>query len=177
MNERDGIYDITWDWPVFLSQLFGFAVIVAALVKWMVPPVQAMMRRAQDTIGRQLEESAHATDQLTAAEQAFAEAITRARTEVAHIHREALEDAEHIVADMRRAAATEIERVRKLGEDRIAQVQRRLQDELGHDLTTAVLDRVESIVRERLDSPRARSDSIDRFLDELAACGTGRGTA
>ncbi|WP_431969064.1 hypothetical protein [Nocardia sp. bgisy134] len=167
MSERDGIYDITWNWPVFLSQLLGFAVIVGALVKWVVPQVKAAMLRAQQAVHGQLEESSQATAGLAAAERAFAEAAASARTEVAHIHEEARADAERIVAELRRTAAAEVERVRRYGVDRIAQVNRQLREELGHDLTVAVLDRTECVVRERLVSPGAVSDSIDRFLDEL----------
>ncbi|WP_454197184.1 F0F1 ATP synthase subunit B family protein [Nocardia sp. Marseille-Q1738] len=168
MNERDGIYDITWNWPVFLSQLLGFAVIVGALVKLVVPQVKAMMHRSQHTIREQLEESSQAAAQLAAAERVFAEADARARIEVAHIHREARTDAERILAELRKTAAAEVERVRRHGMDHLQQVRRQLREELGHDLTTTVLDRAERVVRERLGSPGARSDSIDRVLDELA---------
>ncbi|WP_280247846.1 hypothetical protein [Nocardia abscessus] len=47
-------------------------------------------------------------------------------------------------------------------------MRRQLREELGRDLTVAVLDRAEFVVRERLELPRARSDSIDRFLVDLA---------
>ncbi|WP_157172402.1 F0F1 ATP synthase subunit B family protein [Nocardia pneumoniae] len=168
MNERDGIYDITWNWPVFLSQLLGFAVIVGALGKWIAPQAKAMMHRSQHTIREQLEESSRAAAQLAAAERAFAEADARACSEVTRIHREAHADAERILAELRETAAAEVERVRRHGLDHLRQVRRQLREELGHDLTTAVLDRAESVLRERLDSPDARSDSIDRVLDELA---------
>ncbi|MEV6325706.1 hypothetical protein AB0M45_31745 [Nocardia sp. NPDC051787] len=168
MNERDGVYDITWNWPVFLSQLLGFAVIVGALVKWVVPQVKAMMHRSQHTIRGQLEASSQAAAQLAAAERAFAEADTRACIEVAHIHREARADAERILAELRKTAAAEVERVRRHGMDHLQQVRRQLREELGHDLSTTVLDRAEFVVRKRLDSPGARSDSIDLVLDELA---------
>ncbi|MCM6774716.1 hypothetical protein NDR87_12710 [Nocardia sp. CDC159] len=171
MSERDGIYDITWDWPVFLSQLFGFAVIVGVLMKWVAPPIKSAMRRSQDTISAQLEESSQASARLAAAERAFAEAVAAAATEVAQIQREARDDAERIVAELRETAAAEVERVRIHGMDRVARVQRQLRAELGHDLTVALLDRAESVVRERFDSVAARSASIDRFLDELASAG------
>ncbi|MFI5779863.1 hypothetical protein [Nocardia sp. NPDC051570] len=169
MNDRDGIYDIAWNWPVFLSQLFGFAVIIGALLKWVVPPAKSMMARAQHTIRDQLTDSAEAANRLAAAERAFAEAAATAQAEVADIHREARADAEWIVAEVRKTAAAEVDRVRRHGMDRVAQVRRQLRHDIGHDLTVAALDRTEAVVRERLDSPRARSASIDRFLEELAA--------
>ncbi|WP_280259786.1 hypothetical protein [Nocardia abscessus] len=105
---------------------------------------------------------------MAAAEKAFAEAAVTAHTEMAEIHEQASADAERIIAELRGAAAAEIERVRRHGMDRVEQVRRQLREELGHDLTVAVLDRAEFVVRERLQLSRARSDSIDRFLDDLA---------
>ncbi|WP_431955679.1 hypothetical protein [Nocardia lijiangensis] len=168
MNNSDGIYDITWDWPVFVSQLFGFAVIVGALSKWVAPQVRTVMRKAQHSIHEQMEESTDAAAELAAAERAFAEATAAAHAEVARIGREARDDADRIVAALRDTAAAEVERVRRQGLHHIAQVHRQLEEELTHELTTGVIDRAESIARDRLRSHRARSESIDHFLDELA---------
>ncbi|RJO68275.1 hypothetical protein D5S18_33160 [Nocardia panacis] len=167
-DDRSGLYDITWDWPVFLSQLFGFAVIVGVLAKWVLPPVRTAMRRAQDTIDTQMADSAKASVDLAAAERAFAAAVHAAEAEVARIHREAREDAEGILAGLRETAATETIRVRRAGLRNLSRTRDRLEAELAGDLTTAVLDRTESILRERLESPEAKAESIDLFLAELA---------
>lgn len=169
MNTNDGIYDITWDWPVFVSQLFGFAVILGALSRWVAPPLRTAMRKAQHTIHQQMEESTDAATELAAAQRAFAEATAAARAEVSRIDREAREDADRIVTTLRETAAAEVERVRRQGLRHLAQVHRQLEDELANNLTVAVIDRAESIARDLLESPLARSHSIDRFLDELTA--------
>lgn len=168
MSETGGIYDITWDWPVFLSQLLGFTVIVGVLAKWVAPQLRTMARRAQDAIGSQLEESAQAVDELAAAERAFAQSIADARTEVAAIRREARKDAEQILRSLRETAALEADRVHRQGLLNLAQVRRQLEDDLTHELTNAVIDRAESIVRDHQRSALARSQSIDRFLAVLA---------
>ncbi|WP_280275582.1 hypothetical protein [Nocardia wallacei] len=168
MSETGGIYDITWDWPVFLSQLLGFTVIVGVLAKWVAPQLRTMARRAQDAVGSQLEESAQAVDELAAAERAFAQSIADARTEVAAIRREARKDAEQILRSLRETAALEADRVHRQGLLNLAQVRRQLEDDLTHELTNAVIDRAESIVRDHQRSALARSQSIDRFLAVLA---------
>ncbi|MEV0338599.1 hypothetical protein AB0H49_06195 [Nocardia sp. NPDC050713] len=169
MNTGGGVYDITWDWPVFVSQLFGFAVILGALSKWVAPQVRTVMRKAQRTIEEQMTESADAATELAAAERAFAKAVAAAQVEVARIGHQARDDADRIVTELRDTAAAEVERVRREGLRNVALAHRQLEEELTHDLTTAVIDRAESIARDLLESPLARSSSIDRFLDELTA--------
>ncbi|WP_280432180.1 PLP-dependent transferase, partial [Nocardia brasiliensis] len=64
------MHDIVWDWPVFLSQLFGFAVIVWVLVKWVVPPLSTAMAKAQNVVRAQLVDSERAANRVVAAAEA-----------------------------------------------------------------------------------------------------------
>ncbi|MCM6775201.1 hypothetical protein NDR87_25195 [Nocardia sp. CDC159] len=178
MNHTSGIlaegpYHIVFDWPVFFSQLFGFAVIVFVTVKWIVPPVKKLMVRNQDAIRKQLQESAEAADRLTKAKQAYDNAISEAQAELERLRADAREDAEHIIAQMREAADAEVERVRKQGRDQILQLRRQLVRDLQTDLTAAMIDRTEEKVRVKIDTPEAKSESIERFLEELEALANG----
>ncbi|QIS22828.1 hypothetical protein [Nocardia terpenica] len=168
-----GPYHITFDWPVFFSQLFGFVVIVFVTVKWIVPPVKRMMERSQDTIRKQLEESAEAANRLTEAKQSYDKAAAEAQAELERMRTDAQSDAEHIIAQMREAAATEVERVRKQGRDQILQLRRQLIRDLQHDLTMSMLDRTEEKVRAQVASNQVRSDSIEKFIDDLEALANG----
>ncbi|MGV9675169.1 F0F1 ATP synthase subunit B family protein [Nocardia sp. NPDC003482] len=178
MNHTVGIvaagpYQITFDWPVFFSQLFAFAVIVFAIWKWVVPIVKRLMVRNQEAIRKQLEESDQATQRLTDAKAAYDNAMAEAQSELERMRVDARADAEHIVAQMREAAATEVERVRKQGRDQILQLRRQLIRDLQTDLTAAMLDRTEEKVRVKIDNPEARSESIERFLEELEILANG----
>lgn len=165
----EGIYDITIDWPVFLSQLFGFAVIVFVAVKWIVPPVKTLMARSQETVRKQLEESEQAAVQLTEAKQAYDNALAQAQAELETLRADAQTDAKFIVAQMREAAAAEVERVRKQGRARILQLRRQMVSDLETDLAAAMLELTEEKVRDRVSTPQAKSDSIERFLEDLEA--------
>ncbi|NKY84914.1 hypothetical protein HGA07_04660 [Nocardia veterana] len=162
-----GGYQITFDWPVFFSQLFGFVVIVFIIVKWVVPPVKRLMAKSQDAIAKQLAESEHAATQLEEAKRSYANALTEAHTELEQIRADARADAEFIVAQMREAAAAEVERVRRQGRDQIAQLRRQMVRDLETDLAAAMLAITEEKVRDQVGTPEAKSESIERFLEDL----------
>ncbi|WP_067700236.1 F0F1 ATP synthase subunit B family protein [Nocardia jejuensis] len=165
----EGVYDITFDWPVFFSQLFGFAVIVWFIVKYVVPPVKKIMTKAQDTVRRQLEESELAADRLSEAKASYDSAVAEAQAELQRMREEAREDADRIIAQMREAAAMEVERVRKQGRDQILQYRRQMIRDLENDLSAAMLALTEEKLREHVSTPEARSDSIEKFLADLEA--------
>ncbi|AHH21507.1 putative ATP synthase subunit b [Nocardia nova SH22a] len=162
-----GGYEITFDWPVFFSQLFGFAVIIFVFVKWIWPPLKRLMAKSQDAIAKQLEDSDHAATQLEQAKQSYENALTEAHTELEQIRADARADAEFIVAQMREAAAAEVERVRRQGRDQIAQLRRQMVRDLETDLAAAMLAITEEKVRDQVDTPEAKSESIERFLEDL----------
>jgi F-type H+-transporting ATPase subunit b len=164
-----GIYHITFDWPVFFSQLFGFACIVFVIVKWVTPPIKRMMTKAQDTIQKQIEQSEQAATRLAEAKQAYDSALAQAQAELAQLREDAHADAERIVARMREAADAEVARVRKHGRDQIAQMRTQLIRDLKVDLSATVLARTEDKVRYQLSSTYVVTGSIDKFLEDLEA--------
>ncbi|WP_233434161.1 F0F1 ATP synthase subunit B family protein [Nocardia yamanashiensis] len=165
----EGLYDITFDWPVFFSQLFGFVVIVWFIVKYVAPFVRKTMTKSQDIIRKQLEESAEAATRLENAKAAYDSAMSEAQAELERMREEARVDADRIIAQMREAAAAEVERVRRQGRDQILQFRRQLIRDLEVDLSAAMLALTEEKVREHISTPQARSESIEKFLDDLEA--------
>ncbi|WP_227979800.1 hypothetical protein [Nocardia spumae] len=162
-----GGYQITFDWPVFFSQLFGFVVIILIVVKWVVPPVKRLMAKSQDAIAKQLADSDHAATQLDEAKRSYENALTEAHAELEQIRADARADAEYIVAQMREAAAAEVERVRRQGRDQVAQLRRQMVRDLETDLAAAMLAITEEKVRDQVSTPQAKSESIERFLEDL----------
>ncbi|MFC9894173.1 hypothetical protein ACFVMC_10810 [Nocardia sp. NPDC127579] len=156
-----------WDWPIFLSQLFGFAVVVHVLVRKVLPPLRSAMSKAQNTIRTQLEDSARAANQVVAAAEAREAAVAQGELAKAQLKAEADAAAAGLLDDMRVEAEESATRIRRRGRVRIHQLRRELVDGLQASLHTAVLDRTEHTVRRRLTVPHARTAGIDRFLDEL----------
>lgn len=162
-------WDITFDWPIFFSQLFGFAVIVYIWMKWINPPLKKLMVKGQTTIARQLDESEQAAERLEAAKLAYDNAAAEAQKELEQLRADAHRDSERIIAQMRQIAAEEVERVRRQGRTQISLFRRQLMRDLEADLIAAMLDLTEEKVREQVDTPQARSEAVEKFLDDLEA--------
>jgi F-type H+-transporting ATPase subunit delta len=168
-----GPYHIHWDWSVFGSQLFGFAVIIFIFVKWLYPPLRRVMAKSQDLVRRQLEESEHASARLAEAKQKYEAVVAEAQVELEEMRKDAHTDAEFIIEKMREAAEAEVERVRKQGRDQILQLRRQLIRDLQVDLTNSILDRTEERIRVHVRTPQAQADSIEHFLEGLEVMANG----
>ncbi len=66
----------------FIGQLIGFAVIVAILMKWVVPLVKGLMQKQQEAIRVALAESAEAAKKLADADAMHAKALEDAKAAV-----------------------------------------------------------------------------------------------
>ncbi|WP_052280738.1 hypothetical protein [Nocardia vulneris] len=163
------MHDIVWDWPVFLSQLFGFAIIVGVLVKWVVPPLSAAMAKAQNVIRAQLVDSERAANRVVAAAEADEAAVAQIAIAARHLEQDAHTAAAHILAESRVTAEAEALRQHSSGHARLARLRTELTRELRTTLHTAVLTRTEHRVRTHLTTSRAKTTATDRFLDELEA--------
>lgn len=169
-----GPYHITFDWPVFFSQLFGFAVIIFIFVKWIWPPLKRVMAKSQDKIAHQLEESTKAAERLDEAKNSYDNALVEAQVELERLRADARADADHIIVQMREAATAEVERVRKQGRDQIAQLHRQMVRDLQAELVTNMLDRTEERVRQQLATLQSKADSVDKFLEDLEVMANGQ---
>ncbi|KAA8880037.1 hypothetical protein F3087_42265 [Nocardia colli] len=165
----EGIYQIHFEWQVFFSQLFGFAVIIWVIVKYVAPPVKKMMVKAQNDIRKQIEENEQAAARLSKAKQVYDEGMAEAKAELAQLLEDAHADAEDIVVKMREAAAAEVERVGKQGRDQIELMRRQLIRDLKADFSKQVMAHTTESVREQVQSPQIKSDAVERFLDDLQA--------
>jgi F-type H+-transporting ATPase subunit delta len=176
--EASGLYNIHFELSTFIGQLIGFAVIVFVIVKWIVPPVRTMMRKRQDAVRTQLDESEQAAARLAEARHAFDEAVDEAHKESAKIRADAHTDAAQIAEQLRAQADAEVTRVSQHGREQVGLAHAQLIRELKADLGKAALTQAGRQVRDHLDSPQAKSESVDRFLDELEAmAGAAESTA
>ena len=74
------LHDIgaAFDPAIFIAQLFGFAVILFLLWKYVRPPVAKMMRDRQETVRQQLAESEAAAKRVADGKQAREKAVAEA---------------------------------------------------------------------------------------------------
>ncbi|OBI43436.1 F0F1 ATP synthase subunit B/delta [Mycobacterium sp. E796] len=153
----------------FLGQLLGFAVIVALVWRYAVPPVRRMMAARQDLVRQQLADSAAAADRLTESTTAHSKAVEAAKEEAERVVEEARADAERITEQLQAQAGVEAERIAAQGARQAellrAQLTRQLRLELGHESVRQAGELVRSYVAD----PEQQSATVDRFLDDLEA--------
>lgn len=152
---------------VLIAELVGFVVVLWVLYRFVLPPVQKMVKTRQETIQQQVDAAEAATKQYQEAEQKLESAIADARNEAARIRDDARADSTRIREELVEQAEREVERMRRRGEEQLGAQRdllvRRLRGELGGQS----MDLAERIVVQDLSDDASRSASVDTFLDEL----------
>lgn len=151
----------------FIGQLIGFAVIVAIIWRYVVPPLKKMMANQKEAVRTQLEESAKATQRLTDADKHHAKRVDEAKTEAKRIIEEARTDAQGITEQLRAQADVEVERIKVQGQQQIQLLRAQLIRQLRQDLGSESVRRAGELVRAHVADEQAQAATVDRFLDEL----------
>ncbi|MCG5430689.1 F0F1 ATP synthase subunit B/delta [Mycobacterium sp. MYCO198283] len=152
----------------FIGQLIGFVVIIVVVWRWVVPLVRGMMQTQQETVRRQLEESEAAAKKLEGADAAHAKALDEAKRESKRITEEARADAERIREQLRAQADAEVERIKIQGAQQVQLLHAQLVRQLRAELGVQSVRRAGELVREHVSDSERQSQTVDRFLDELA---------
>ncbi len=151
----------------FFAELVAFALILFVLYRYVVPPLSKALRERQEMIQKQVEDSEEAARKLRAAEERYESALAEARTEAAKIRDAARADADRIRVELRERAEQEVARIRQRGEEQLAAEREQAVRELRSQIGELSLQLATRIVGQELDGTERRSDTIDRFLEEL----------
>ena len=161
---------------VFILQLFAFVIIVGVLVKFVGPPLKKATQKRQSEIQSQIDESEVAKKRLAEAKTAYADAMEQAKAEARKIRDEAREDARSIIEDIRAQADAEVARIKEHGKAQVALNRSALIRSLRAELGLSTVDLAGKLVRDHLDQPGAKSESIDRVIGELEEMAQGSAT-
>ncbi len=153
----------------FIGQLFGFAVIVWLVVRFVVPPVRKMMADQQNAVRQQLADSAAAADRLAEASRAHEKAKEDAKAEAKRITEEAQSDAKRIVEQLHAQADSEVERIKVQGAKQVELLRAQLIRQLRQDIGAESVRRAGEFVRGYVGEPAQQSATVDRLLDDLDA--------
>ena len=157
----------------FFVELFAFALIVFALGRYVVPPINRAMAERQDRIKRQFEESEQAKAAAEAAEREFREQITDARHEAARIREDAREQGAAIIAEMREQAQNEAQRIIAAATAQLEANRQRVLTELRAEVGALATTLAEQIVGESLEDDARQRRTVERFVAELEKSGDG----
>lgn len=160
----------------FIGQLIGFALIVFLVVRYVVPPVRRMMTNQQETVRKQLEDSAEARKRLDEAQKAHEKAVEQARAEAKQVIEEARTDAERVAQQLRAQADAEVERIKVQGAQQVQLLRAQLVRQLRQDLGGESVRRAGELVREHVSDADAQAATVDRFIDELDAMAPSEAT-
>ena len=89
----------------FIAELFAFLIILGAIWKYIVPPLQKSMEERQELIRRQIEESKEAREKLEKAEQEYKQALDDAKAESTRLREEARSEGKRIKEEITGASA------------------------------------------------------------------------
>ena len=154
---------------IFIGQLVGFALIVFIVWRYAVPPVRRMMANQQETVRKQLADSAEAKKRLAEAEEAHEKAVEQAKAEAKQVTEEARADAQRLVEQLHAQADAEVERIKVQGAQQVQLLRAQLVRQLRQDLGIESVSRAGALVNEHVSDPDAQSATVDRFIDELDA--------
>jgi len=151
----------------FIGQLIGFAVIVAIIWKYVVPPVKTLMANQQEAVRTALAESAEAAQKLADADKTHAKALADAQAQSAKVTDEARHDSVRIAEQLTEQAGVEAERIKAQGAAQVQLMRQGVIRELRQGLGAESVAKADELVRRHVADPAAQSDTVDRFLAEL----------
>jgi F-type H+-transporting ATPase subunit b len=157
----------------FFAELVAFLLILGILGRYVLPPVQKAIHDRQEVIRRQLDDAEEARTKLAEAQAEYQRALTEARTQAAVIRDNARADALRIGDEMRAQATEESARIVARGEDQLANQRRTIVRELRSEVGKLAVDLATKIVGESLTDEARSKATVDRFLADLEATGTG----
>ncbi|MGH8867290.1 MAG: F0F1 ATP synthase subunit B [Actinomycetes bacterium] len=153
----------------FIAEVVAFALLLWAMGRWVLPPLQKAMKERQELIRSQFDEAKEARERLEAAEQEYRELLDQTRAEASRTREEARAEGQAIIAELRSKAEQEAERVRQRGEEQLAAERDQVIAALRAEIGELAVKLAERIVGETLTDEQAQRRVVDRFLADLEA--------
>jgi F-type H+-transporting ATPase subunit b len=151
----------------FLAELVAFAIILAFMWRYVVPPLQKNIAQRQALIKQGIEDSREAKARLEAAEADYNALIAEARAEAARTREEGSRIRQETIESAKTEARAAAEAVTRLAEERLAVQHRQVLAELRREVGQLAVDLAGRIVGESLADKELQRRVVDRFLAEL----------
>jgi F-type H+-transporting ATPase subunit b len=153
----------------FIAEFIAFLLILGFVAKYILPPVQRVMRQRQEMIDRQVEDSQQAKKDLADAEKKYHDALNEARTEAAKIRENARAEAQRTIEELKAQAQVESARIVARGEEQLTRQRSSIVRELRNEIGTLAVELSEKIVDQRLADDAQVRLTVDSFLAGLEA--------
>ena len=153
----------------FIAELVAFVLILLIVWRYIVPPVQKVLRERQEMIRQQAADADDTKAKLAEAEAAYKNALTEARVEAAQIRENARAEAQRTVEELRTAAQEEQARIVARGDEQLARQRTAIVRELRAEIGTLAVELSEKIVDQRLADDNEVRSTVDSFIAGLDA--------
>ena len=153
----------------FIAELIAFLLILAIIGRYILPPVQKVIRERQAMIAKQVEDSEQARKKLQEAEEQYKHALTEAREEAQQIREHARAEAQRTVEELREKAQEESARIVARGEELLANQRGAVIRELRAEIGTLAVELSEKIVDQHLADDAQVTATVDAFIAALVA--------
>ena len=154
---------------VYLSELLAFAIVVWAIVRYVVPIMRKAKVERQRVIREQLEASREDKAAAEKAEAEFNRAHEGLETETARLRDDAQYQSEQIAEELGERARTESERIMNRGQEQLTAERDTAVRQMRGDAGRLAVDLAELVVTEFLASAERRRASVGRALDAITA--------
>jgi F-type H+-transporting ATPase subunit b len=161
----------------FIAEVVAFLLILAIVWRYVLPPVQKVMRQRQEMIRQQGEDADAAREKLAEAEAAFKNALTEARVEAAQIRENARAEAQRTVEEMRKQAQEESARIVARGDEQLERQRAAIVRDLRAEIGTLAVELSEKIIDQRLATDADVRATVDSFISGLEAADTAQASS
>jgi F-type H+-transporting ATPase subunit b len=154
--------------PTFVVELVIFLVVLWALSKWVLPPVNRVMEARQQTIARSLAEAEEATKRAHELEEQHERILEQGRAEARALKDEAARVGEQLREQLRKQGEEEYGRLLSRASSDIEASARRAAEELRAQVAGLVVAVVERVLDEGV-SLAGQGQLIERAIGEVEA--------
>jgi F-type H+-transporting ATPase subunit b len=151
----------------FIVELIAFAIIIFVLARYVIPPINKAMTERQNAIRKEFADLELAQSDARKAEKDYKDQLADAKHDAAQIREDARQQGAAIIADMRKQAQDESDRILRHGRAQLeaerAQAVAALRNEVG-SMATELAGR---IVGESLEDDDRQARTVERFISAL----------
>ncbi len=151
----------------FLVEVVAFAIMVFVLGKYVIPPINKAMTDRQNAIRKEFADLEEAEAAARKAEKEYKDQLADARHDAAKIREEAREQGAAIIADMRKQAQEEAERILRHGRAQLEAERSQAVASLRTEVGTMATSLASRIVGESLEDDERQARTVERFITAL----------
>jgi F-type H+-transporting ATPase subunit b len=161
----------------FWVELIAFAIIVFVLGRYVVPKINEAMTARQNAIRKEFADLEHAEADARQAEKEFRDQLAQARHEAAKIREDAREQGASIIADMRKQAQDEADRILRHARAQLEAERSQAVASLRNEVGTMATELAGRIVGESLEDDDRQARTVERFIAALESDGASASAA